>query len=47
MTKLRMKAAAVALALGAATVLPGCAGGFYTDSSGKTCVIVLVFSICN
>lgn len=43
-----MKTAAAVLALGGvASVLTGCAGGFYTDSSGKTCVIVLVFPICN
>ncbi len=47
MTKLRMKAAALALTLGATAVLPGCAGGFYTDSSGKTCIIVVVVPICN
>lgn len=47
MTKLRMKAAGLALALGAAAVLPACAGGFYTDSLGRTCVIVFVVPICN
>ncbi|MCB1256984.1 MAG: hypothetical protein KDB26_07760 [Microthrixaceae bacterium] len=47
MTKIRMKTAAAVLALGgAASLLTGCFGGFYTDSSGKTCVIVLVFPIC-
>jgi hypothetical protein len=47
MTWLRLKAAAVALTLGAAALAPGCAGGVYADSSGKTCIIVFVFPICN
>lgn len=45
--KLRIKTAAALLALGgAAAVLPGC-GGVYADSSGRTCVIVLLVPICN
>jgi len=47
MTKLRLKAAALVLALGGAAVLPGCVGGVYADSSGKTCVIVIVVPVCN
>ena len=46
MSKLRMTAAAIALAFGATVVLPSCAG-VYVDSSGKTCVIVLAIPICN